>query len=299
MLVALFAAMVVSCGSDDNPVSPPDDVVYRIPIIVHVIHAGEPVGQGHNLSEERILNQIRILNEDYRRKEGTPGFNSHPDGGDARIEFVLAKQAPDGQPSDGINRIDTSMTDNQTEPGSPFNYYAGYDYWDPTLYLNVWTMPLPASTIDVILGLATGPNTALPGSELLEMGEPAQAEGILINAWHFGPSTLSSENNRGRTLTHEIGHFLGLLHPWGGRDCENNDYCDDTPPVKDVVSGCPAVPPMACDGQDVMIENYMNYTFDQCMNVFTNDQIARIHYVLNNTPERKSLLNSPGLGDSR
>jgi len=274
---------------------PPEPEIYRIPVVVHVIHQGEPVGQGHNLSDQRVLDQIRILNEDYRRKEGTPGFNDHPAGGDARIEFVLAARAPDGSATNGIDRVDASAVVHPTPPGSQYDYYAYYGYWDPAQYLNVWTMPLDPSTIDIVLGLATGPDTDLPGGDLFDPGEPAQAEGILINSAHFGPSGIASEYNAGRTLTHEVGHYLGVLHPWGGGDCADNDFCDDTPPVDAAVTGCPATPPTACDGTDVMMENFMNYTPDRCMNVFTHDQIERMHHVLENSPRRKSLTESPGL----
>jgi hypothetical protein len=226
--LATGALALASCN--DGDITPPDGgtnpEVVVVPVVVHVVHQGEPLGVGTNISDERIHAQIRILNEDYRRKPGTPGYNTHPDGGDARIEFVLASVGPDGR---------------------------------------------------------------------FEPGEPTQAEGILINAAHFGPSDLSSEHGQGRTLTHEMGHYFGLLHTWGTGECETNDYCADTPAVTQPVLGCPSSPPPGCDGEPVMVENYMNYTFDACMNTFTNDQIERIHYVLENSPRRRELPESPGL----
>lgn len=289
--------ILLSCGDGEITEPRVDPVVLRLPVVVHVVHLGEPIGIGHNLSRERIESQIRVLNEDYRRKPGTRGFNTHPDGGDARIEFVLASVAPDGMPTDGVVRIDAAATPNPLPPGSSlFDYYAFYSYWNPSRYINVWTMPLPEDLIDTVLGQATGPLTDLPGADLLLRGEPEQAEGILINSHHFGVSDLPSEHNLGRTLTHEMGHYLGLLHTWGGGDCEANDYCADTPPVSAPVRGCPATPPPACDGRPIMIENYMNWTTDECMNTFTNDQIARMHYVLETSPWRRELPESPGLG---
>lgn len=275
---------------------PPNPDIYRIPVVVHVIHRGEPVGTGYNHSVARIAAQIRVLNEDYRRKAGTPGHNEHPDGGDARIEFVLARVAPDGSATDGIVRIDETTADNPIDPAYQFDFYAHYSYWPPDRYLNVWSIPLPGAE-DVVLGLATGPETDLPGAERLTPGEPIQAEGVLVNAAHFGPSDYPSEYNRGRTLTPEIGHYLGLLHTWAGYDCESDDYCADTPPADFAIGGCPSTPPLGCDGTPVMIENYMNFSFDRCMNTFTNDQIARMRYVLENSPRRTSLVTSPGLGD--
>ncbi len=77
--------------------------VYRIPV-VHVIHNGEAVGSGSNISAVQIQSQIEVLNEDFRRKAGTPGWNDHPRGADVRIEFVLAKRDPNGNPTTGIVR---------------------------------------------------------------------------------------------------------------------------------------------------------------------------------------------------
>ncbi len=169
---------------------------------------------------------------------------------------------------------------------------AYYSYWNPEEYLNIWTAPYLNLT-DIFLGLGTGPETDLPGHETLAKGEPFQAEGVIINASHFGKSETSSVYNLGRTLTHEIGHYLGLLHPWGSGDCELNDFCDDTPAVSMPTTACNVS--IGCDGEELMIQNYMNWTPDACMNIFTRDQIARMHYVLENSPRRITLLTSKGL----
>lgn len=296
----LLPLLLAACNSGDGvspvPVPDPDPEVFRLPVVVHVIHNGEPVGIGFNLSEERIRRQIEIINEDYRRKPGTRGFNEHPDGGDALIEFVPAEYAPDGSRTDGIVRINANDVANPVPPNQHYDHYAYYSYWNPAHYLNIWTMPLPEELVDIVLGLATGPVTDLAGGDMFTPGEPHQAEGVLINAQHFGESGIVSEYNLGRTLTHEIGHYLGLLHPWGTGDCETNDFCSDTPPVTAAVTGCPPGP-LGCNGQPAMVENFMNYAFDRCMNTFTNDQIARMHYVLEHSPRRASLLVSPGLPD--
>jgi hypothetical protein len=299
--VALGIALAGGCGEGITSEPEPGLEVYRIPVVVHVVHNGEPVGEGYNLSDARIARQMEILNEDFRRREGTRGFNTHPDGGDARIEFVLAGVAPDGSPTNGINRVDV-RTDTSKVPSSEaqqlslWDFYAYYRYWDPGSYLNVWTLPLPGDLVDVFLGEATGPETDLPGAELLLPGEPLQAEGILVNAAHFGETPGAALHNLGRTLTHEVGHYLGLLHTWGGGECATNDYCGDTPAVAAPVMACSDPAPLGCDGRPIMVENYMNYTSDACMSTFTNDQVERMRYVLENSPRRKSLLTSPGLG---
>ncbi len=294
---AFFALLLLAACQQDQPIpdeETPWDGIYRIPIVVHVLHLGEPLGEGHNLSRARIESQIQVLNQDFRRQAGTPGFNDHPDGADARIEFVLAKTAPDGTSTEGIVRVDMTQVENPVPSGAHFDYFAFYSYWDPALYLNIWSIPLPGLE-DVFLGQATGPDTDLPGGDLFIAGEPTRAEGVHINSAHFGISNASQLHGMGRTATHEVGHYLGLLHLWGDGNCETNDFCEDTPPVSKHTQGCSGPAPKACDGQLAMVENYMDFTPDACMHVFTNDQIARMHYVLENSPFRKSLLTSPGL----
>ena len=296
ILPYLLIALLVGCESSTEPTSesPADAPAYRIPVVVHVLHEGEPEGQGANLSTARIERQIEILNEDFGRKAGTPGENDHPSSVDARIEFVLARQTPEGTPTHGIHRVDITQVENTVPPGNLFDHFAAYGYWDHTSYLNVWSLPFDADTIDVFLGLATGPRTDLPGADLLLAGEPIQSEGVLINHWHLGESPDSSEHGMGRTLTHEIGHYLGLLHLWGAGDCENNDFCEDTPPVSSPSLGC-ATPRVDCDGNPAMSNNYMDWTSDPCMTLFTRDQIERMRHVLRTSPERISLRNSPAL----
>ncbi len=293
--VSVVIFVVTSCNNDEeifNPQPSPGPKIYTLPIVVHIFHFGEPVGSGYNLSKAQIESQIRVLNEDFRRKEGTRGFNEHPAGGDARIEFVLASTAPDGSPTDGIVRIEAKEGEVHFRN---YEYYASISYWDPKHYINVWTEPLPTNLNDLVLGLSTFPETDLPGWEIMERDGPVIYEGIFVNAAHFGESDLISDYNLGRTLTHELGHYLGLFHPWGKGDCTNNDYCDDTPAVRRAHGGCAENAPIGCDGEVAMVENFMNYTSDRCMNVFTNGQIERMHYVLENSKNRKSLLTSPGL----
>ena len=299
-LAALAAGALLSGCDDGPPGTGPDpdpapgyDLV-TLPVVVHVVHRGEPVGEGANLSAERIEAQIRILTEDFRREPGTPGFNTHPDGADARVRFALARFDPTGAPTSGIVRVDATEYPVPDPSESLFEQYARYGYWHPERYVNIWTMPLGESTRDVFLGMATGPETDLPGAEFLLRGEPAQPEGVLINAHHFGPTELSTKHGLGRTLTHEMGHYLGLLHLWGDRSCETNDFCADTPPVTRAVDNCSA-PGTACGGAPVMIQNYMTYASDACMNLFTNDQVARMRHVLEHSPRRRELADSPAL----
>ncbi len=287
-----IAILLASCSTDDSQDNlVPDDDVFYLPVVVHVMHKGEAIGEGANLSEERIKRQIEILNEDFRRKKGTRGYNNHPDGGDSKIEFVLAKQDPNGNLTNGINRIDKNKV-NVPNMGYNPNHYARYAYWNTNQYINIWTTDLPESSICLALGLSTGPGTDLPGSYLLSIPGPHDSDGIIISRYHFGESNIDCQAKYGRTLTHEMGHYLGLLHPWAGGDCETNDYCDDTPAVDKPVY---SIPFKGCAGEPVMINNYMNWSDDELMNMFTNDQILRMHYVLKNHQGRNALLFSPAL----
>ncbi len=294
IILPIVIIFIVSCNSEERvglvPTDPnPINEIFYLPVVVHVLHKGESIGEGANLSEKRIQRQIEILNEDFRRKEGTRGYNNDPNGGDSKIEFRLAKRDMHGKITNGINRIDMTLV-NVLELGYNQNHFAQYDYWNPNNYINVWTTPLPAEADCLVLGSSTGPYTDLPGSHLLNIPGINDTEGILINTVHFGESSIDCHARFGRTLTHEMGHYLGLLHLWGSKDCKLNDYCEDTPAVDG-----PDYWPYnlkGCKGEVAMIGNYMNFSQDIDMNIFTNDQISRMHYVLKNHEGRKTLVSS-------
>jgi len=300
LVASLLAVGALGCSGGESPTTPvegpPDPeapAILVLPVVVHVVHRGEPVGVGTNLSDARVAAQIRILNEDFRRRPGTPGFNTHPDGADTGIEFVLAARTPGGQPTTGIRRIDATRVSNPVPENDLFRHFAHYGYWDPEEYVNVWTMPLPESARGVVLGFATGPETTLPGADLLLVGEPTQPEGILVNAAHFGPGAVASDFDRGRTLTHEMGHYLGLLHLWGGGVCAENDFVADTPASSTPIVSCAAR--IGCGGVPTQPRNYMTFAEDGCMNLFTQGQAARMRYVLDTSPHRRGLATSPAL----
>lgn len=265
--------------------------IYKIPVVVHVIHeSGLAIGEEHNLSSERIKELIQNLNDDFRKRIGTRGYNQHPAGADTQIEFQLAQVSPEGTPTDGIIRIDEStVTLPGDDDGGPMDWLVHYGYWNPEQYLNLWFYPMPHA----ILGMAQFPEATLPGIDPPD--EPIIADGVFINSVPFEQGS-TSDYNLGRTITHEVGHYLGLLHIWGnGSGCSKDDFCEDTPPVSGFNGGCPTVSPTACNGEPAMIENYMDYSNDACMNIFTLDQMFRMRTVLDNSPRRKTLLNSPGL----
>lgn len=265
------------------------DNVYSIPVVVHVIHNGDPYGVQENIRDEQVLSQITVLNQDFRRMLGTPGFNVNPVGADTEIEFCMAKRDPDGNPTTGINRV--QRPENTWSETAIQSTLKPQTIWDPTRYFNIWVVNFTGGQL---LGYAQFPTgSGLPG---LPSTGAANTDGVVIGYQFFGSSAIYPQGNysapfdRGRTATHEVGHFFGLRHIWGDGGCEADDFCNDTPNSASASEGCP-FGKTTCGSLD-MIENYMDYSDDACMNVFTNDQKIRMMAVLQNSPRRASLLTS-------
>lgn len=270
--------------------------IYRIPVVVHVIHNGETEGQGGNISDAQILSQIQVLNEDYRRLNGdtinTPEI-FQPVAADTYIEFRLAERDPDGQETDGIVRLQGAKSEWNATNSDDNVELKSMSMWPPEDYLNIWVTSLANN----YLGYAQYPITSLPGSV---PPFDRETDGVVIHYMAFGSRTYGSFNlfnsyDRGRTTTHEVGHYLGLRHIWGDVvGCDGTDYCDDTPYAYDSYNSCSNIDPFTCDSED-MYQNFLDYSYDRCMNIFTNDQRERMRIVLENSPRRFTLLSSPGL----
>jgi PKD repeat protein len=266
--------------------------VITIPVVVHIIHNGEAVGQGRNISEAQVKSQIETINEDFRRKRGTRGFNDDPRGADIEIDFCLAQLNPQGvkMAEAGIDRINGSRanwTRNDIE-GS----LKPSTFWDPNKYFNIWVVEI--ATQDQLVGYAQFPTqSGLQG--LPTNGGPASTDGVVIATFAFGNaekgsfSGLKAPYNLGRALTHETGHWLGLRHIWGDANC-GNDFCDDTPAQASESRGCQKGR-MSC-GTTNMVENYMDYSDDGCFNIFTANQKTRMRAVMEMSPRRNSLVTS-------
>lgn len=265
-----------------------EEIVYTIPIVVHIIHNGEPIGQGSNVSMDRVLSQIAVLNEDFRRRNkdttNTPAA-FRPSAADTRIAFVLAQRDPEGLPTDGVTRTkgskeSYSLSDNWL--------LKSHSYWPAEDYLNLWVAPLSGQ----YLGFAQFPQSDTePGLE--DASAYRLTDGVVITHEYFGINEAASPVSKGRTATHEIGHFLGLKHIWGDGGCNQDDYCEDTPNADSPNYGCPSGEVFSC-GNSNMFQNYMDYTEDACMNLFTYNQMERMHIVLQNSPRRSSLIVSKG-----
>jgi len=273
------------------------DGVYQIPIIVHVIHNGEPVGSGSNISYAAILSQIDVLNEDFRRKPGTSGYNTHPDGADVGIEFCLAQRRPNGTAfpngENGVNRINRNAASFSSPPYSTTYinntikpYCTVTQGYSANNYMNFWSLNLGGN----LLGYAQFPLSLIGGISCST--SPANTDGVVMHYATVGKSSVTGQAppyNQGRTSTHEIGHWLGLRHIWGDSpNCAEDDYCQDTPPATTASNGC-NLSKSSCGSLD-MVRNYMDYSNDACMNIFTKDQRRRMRTVLEKSPRRSSLL---------
>lgn len=280
-------------------------VVYNIPIVFHIIHTGQAVGTGYNISATRINQQIARLNADYRKTNTDQStyltqasFVSAA--ADVEINFCAAQINPSGtmMAEAGIDRIKYS---DMGWPAPPYtgssatieNTIKPSSIWDPTKYFNVWVTAFN----DLTLGYAqfpTVPSGTSPVTDIVGMGGSALTDGVVIDYNATGNTT--GAYNLGRTLTHESGHWLGLRHINGDASC-GNDYVSDTPTQNNLSGTCPttagATVASGCSASPNppgrMYQNYMDYSDDKCMVLFTVGQKARMQAVMATCARRNSL----------
>lgn len=278
-----------------NPKS--GNAVKVIPVVVHVIHNGDAIGANENISLARVQSQIAVLNEDYGQVDGSNGGPFYEFGVNTGIQFCLATKGPNGETTDGVDRV--NMQTPQFTTRQQVENLKMSTQWDPEKYLNIWTVNW-GGEISNLLGYAQFPsNSNLQGLD--SFGGDDFTDGVAVSWMSFGSKeklnnqgTFNDTYNYGRTTTHEVGHFLGLRHIWGDETaCQGNDYCADTPVQRDKSSGCPNPSTDTCPAPGLdMWQNYMDYTNDICMSVFTANQRTRMETVLANSPRRKNLLTS-------
>lgn len=239
-----------------------DGGLLEFKIVVHVIESAD--GTDGGVTDEQIVEQIRVLNEDFRASGAADGSL------DTELGFALATVDPEGRPTRGITRHqnDVWFADRR-------DYWAELA-WDPERYINVYT-----NDAQGLLGY-----TYLPADS---SSAPGDASDRIVIEWQHIGRDMGAAGNRGRTLTHEMGHYLGLDHTFAPNpttpetfvcapaeppECYGSgDLVCDTPSEDSANEDC--APRQTCDSDDA-VDNFMNYTPDACMNRFTSEQALRM-----------------------
>lgn len=248
-----------------------DNSFYIIPVVVHIIHNGG----AENIHDSIVHSQIEVLNEDFGRYG--KGSNNHPASRDARIRFCLATLDPEGKPTTGIVRVKSPYTRLNSDDEM---LTKNLSRWDQRRYLNIWVV----RDID---GNPRQQGYAYLPSEVVN-DTYRERDGLVVAYRHFGRNSRTAQQNNylGHTTSHEIGHYLELLHTWGNDGpgkggCGDDDGVFDTPDCEDIYYAAYNPLTRTCDrpiqcGNPRMIENYMDYSEDRCLNLFTNGQIDRM-----------------------
>lgn len=262
--------------------------IVTIPVVIHIV-----MDNPNLITNDQIQSQLDVLNADYAGENldaaNVPAAFASVFG-KSQIRFCLARRTPDGQLTNGVVRK-SSSTASSTSTSDPVknSITGGSDAWDVSKYLNIWVSRMQN---DNDLGY-----TFMPG-----LGISDRDVGVVV-AYHAFGTTGSAEApyNKGRTATHEIGHYLNLWHIWGANDCvescSDSDFVDDTPNQNTCTTNVPAFPKTdACSNSapGIMFMNFMDYVVDKEMYMFTRGQAERMEIALSTLDERKSLLTSNG-----
>lgn len=249
-----------------------EKVLRTIPVVVHIVYRTST----ENINLAQIQSQMQVLNDDFRRLNADRD-NTWSQAADPEIEFCLATVDPNGNATSGIIRQSTTVNGFGTNDRVKNSSQGGSDAWPAADYMNMWVCNIGGG----ILGYAQFP------------GGPASTDGVVMDYRYFGTTgTAQAPFDLGRTATHEVGHYLNLRHIWGDGGCGASDFVGDTPDSDGPNYGC-ATNSTACGTTD-MVQNYMDYSDDACMNLFTSGQKTRMQAAL--TGSRASLLNSNGCG---
>ncbi len=254
-----------------------------IPVVFHIIHNGDPVGSGENITDAQCISQIDALNRDYNFQDpdivtAVPSVYQALVA-NCRVKFCLAQFDQNGNPTSGINRYQFTNvswdTDNDID-----NTLKPATEWDNTKYLNIWSVRMGGTGTGTLVGDGVLAYSSIPFPSVMN------GDGIVARYTNIGTtSNVPQQYRKGKTITHEVGHWLSLLHVWGfDSGCGDfGDFIDDTPDQADLNFGCPSFPHITCNNgpNGDMFMNYMDYTNESCQAMFTIDQAARMQTTLN------------------
>jgi hypothetical protein len=234
-----------------------------IPVVFNVVYANST----QNITDAKCIAQLNQLNLDFARLNSDASNTPSVFQGlaaNTQIQFCLAQRDPNGNATTGIIHKSTTVTSFTSNDNVKRNANGGDDAWDATKYLNIWSCNLGGG----LLGYAQFP------------GGAASTDGVVCLYSAIGSLTspgTATPYHLGRTMTHEVGHWLNLRHIWGDATC-GNDLVGDTPTQSTSNFGCPTFPRVTCSNgpNGDMFMNYMDYTDDACMNMFTTGQSTRM-----------------------
>ena len=250
-------------GGGGGGTDPVDDGlgVINIPVYVHVIYNNS----NENISDAQINSQISVLNADFNATNNDiNGIPAEFAGSvaDSDISFTLA----------GVTRKASSRAEWGTRDAMKSSANGGVDAVTPESALNIWVCNIGGG----ILGYAQFP------------GGPTSTDGVVISPQYFGTTGyVAAPFDKGRTGTHEVGHYLNLRHIWGDGRCRQDDFVADTPSSDGPNYGCPSYPTVNCKSAD-MTMNYMDYTNDACMYMFSEGQKQRMRAIFASGGARES-----------
>jgi len=275
--------------------------VIVIPVVIHVIHNGDAEGVQENISEDLILEQLRQLNEDYSRTNSN--YDDTPEAfknvsADTEIQFCLTELDPNGLETEGIQRYHISELPNVSESDCWTPDYIDQNIimptiWDRNDFLNIYSViaidEMENNSCNFFSHLGYG---QFPG------GNP-DTDAVVAAFYTWGSLDMSNplvNAFKGRTITHEVGHWLNLFHTWGQNmgGCNDDDGLSDTPDQNEPAIGCPSYPAFdncTGSGDGIMYNNFMDYSDDACMTMFTEQQADRIRATID--VSRQSLTTAP------
>lgn len=265
--------------------------VLTISCVVHVVYRRT----SENIPDDQIYDAFNVLNEDFNLKNNLENvFEEFKDkAANAEIEFCLANIDPQGNPTTGVNRVSTEITDfadNYSENKIKYTDKGGVDAWPTSEYLNIWVGNISNNGL---LGYAQFPN-----------GGNRETDGIVVDDRSFGRARSDDIIRDDGTTSHEVGHWLGLFHIWGDDcseddngvttcSCDGSDNINDTNNSKGPANGC-KVESRSCGTSD-MIQNFMDYS--NCSSFFTAGQVDVMRSFFEPGGYRRSLVTSSKCAD--